>query len=183
MNTRPARYLATLTVAASVALLAGCFEPTRQAVQPPAVTPAVAPPAREPAASVRPNPATANVSAPVAELARLHQSGLDESVVKAFVEKSTNTLAPSADELIFLKDVGVSPRVITALIQQTARMRELTTAPVPATLPPPAPTPPAETRPTMTVIAANATPPAPAPAPAAPAAAAPATAEIGRAHV
>ena len=49
-----------------------------------------------------------SLSAPVAELARLHQSGLDESVVKAFVEKSTNTLAPSADELIFLKDVGVS---------------------------------------------------------------------------
>lgn len=182
MKTPFARSLATLTVAASAGLLTGCFEQTRQAVQPPpVVAPVAAAPAREPEAIVRPDPSAANVSAPVAEIARLHQSGLDESVVKAFVEKSTNTLSPGADELIFLKDIGVSPRVITALIQQTAKMREQAAAAALAARP----NAPAETRPNMTVIAANANPAAvqpaaPAPvvaaAPQAPAAVAPAPA-------
>ncbi len=161
MRTILVRPLATLTAAASVALLAGCFEPTRQTVQPPPVVPpAASASAREPEAIVRPDPAAANVSAPIAEIARLHQSGLDESVVKAFVERSTNALSPTADELIFLKDIGVSPRVITAMIQQTARMREQAAAVAIATHT----NAPAETRPNMTVIAANANPPAAQPA-------------------
>lgn len=166
MKTPRARSLITLTLAASAAFLAGCLEQTRQAAQPVPVVVAAPPPA-EPTIVARPDPATANVSAPVAEVARLHLSGLDESVVKAFVEKSTNNLSPSADELIYLKDIGLSPRVITALIQQTAKVREQTAA-LPAN-PPPAPAP----QPTVTIIAANPTPPAPAPAPVAPAPAAP----------
>ena len=187
-----ARPLITLTVAAGAALLAGCLEQTRQAAQPVPVTTAAAPPASEPAVVIRPDPAAASVSPPVAEVARLHLSGLDESVVKTFVEKSTNAASPSADELIYLKDIGLSPRVITALIQQTAKMREQALA-LAAAAALRTNVPPADTRPTMTVIAANATPapaqpaapavapvvpapppvavaPAPAPAPPAPAA-------------
>lgn len=161
MKTSLSRPLITLTVAASVALLAGCLEQTRQASQLPPAVPTAAVPAREPDAIVRPDPSSANVSSPVAEIARLHQSGLDESVVKAFVEKSTNALNPTADELIFLKDIGVSPRVITAMIQQTAKVREQVSAA--ATVAPAAvarPNVPTEARPNMTVIAANANPPA-----------------------
>lgn len=164
MKTILARPLATLAVAASAVLLAGCLEQSRPAAQTsPPPQPSAAVPAREPEIIARPDPTAANVSAPVAELARLHQSGLDESVVKTFVEKSTNALSPYADELIYLKDIGVSPRVITALIQQTAKMREQAAAAAIAARP----NPPTETRPNMTVIAANANPPA-APAPPAP---------------
>jgi len=161
MKTSAARSLPVLA-AAGVALLAGCYEPPRQAVLPPPAVPPVAA-AREPETIVRPDPSAADVSAPVAEIARLHQSGLDESVVKAFVEKSTNALGPSADELIFLKDIGVSPRVITAMIQQTARMREQAAALAAR------PAAPAEVRPSLTVIAASANPPAAPPAAPAPA--------------
>ncbi len=155
MKTPVVRSLITLAVAASAALLAGCLEQTRQATHPVPVTVAP-PPASEPAILSRPDPVAANVTAPVAELARLHLSGLDESVVKAFVEKSTNSANPSADELIYLRDIGIAPRIITALIQQTARMREQDTAsrasqPVTA---------PAAPQPTVTIIAANAPPPA-----------------------
>ena len=189
MKTRLARPLITLTLAASAAFLAGCLEQTRQAAQPVPVTVA-APPVSEPTIVARPDPATANVSAPIAELARLHQSGLDESVVKAFVEKSTNPVSPSADELIYLKDIGVSPRVITALIQQTARMREQATA-LRANPPVATPAPPQSN---VTIIAANANPPAaqpaapvapppavaPAPAPAPAVAVAPAAAPVAQ---
>lgn len=165
MKTILAPPLATLAVAASAVLLAGCLEQSRPAAQTaPLPQPAAAVPVREPEIIARPDPTAANVSAPVAELARLHQSGLDESVVKAFVEKSTNALSPSADELIYLKDIGVSPRVITALIQQTAKMREQVAAAAVTARP----AAPAETRPNMTVIAANANPPATQPAPTAP---------------
>ena len=175
MKTILARPLATLAVAASAVLLAGCLEQSRPTAQtsPTAQPAAAAGPAREPEIIARPDPAAANVSAPVAELARLHQSGLDESVVKTFVEKSTNALSPNADELIYLKDIGVSPRVITALIQQTARMREQVAAAAVVARP----NPPTETRPNMTVIAANANPPAQ-PAPAVPAPPAPQPAAI-----
>ena len=171
MKTPLARSLITLTVAASVALLAGCLEQTRQAAQPVPVSVAP-PPVSEPAIVARPDPTAANVSAPVAEIARLHLSGLDETVVKAFVEKSTNAVSPSADELIYLKDIGVSPRIITALIQQTARTREQGAA---LRANQPAAAPAAPPQPNVTIIAANANPPAVPPAvpPAAPAPLAP----------
>jgi hypothetical protein len=169
MNPRFARLLITLTVAASAALLAGCLEQTRQAAQPVPVTTAAAPPASEPEIIARPDPAAAGVSAPVAEVARLHLSGLDETVVKAFVEKSTNAASPTADELIYLKDIGVSPRVITAMIQQTARMREQAAAAA-AIAAMQTNQPPAGARPNITVI--NAPTPEPAAPPAAPAPAA-----------
>jgi hypothetical protein len=165
MKTPLARSLITLTVAASAVFLAGCLEQTRHAARPVPVTIAAPPPATEPENIARPDPASANVSAPVAEVARLHLSGLDETVVKAFVEKSTNAVSPGADELIYLRDIGVSPRIITAMIQQTARMREQVAAA--AALRASAP-PAADTRPNMTVIAANANPPAPQPAAPAP---------------
>lgn len=175
MNPRFARLLITLTVAASAALLAGCLEQTRQAAQPVPVS--TAPPAvGEPEIIARPDPAAANVSAPVAEVARLHLSGLDETVVKAFVEKSTNATSPTADELIYLKDIGVSPRVITAMIQQTARMREQSAAAA-AVAAMQTNQPPASARPNITVI--NAPTPEPAAPPAAPApAAAPAATPV-----
>ena len=155
MKTPLARSLITLAVAASAALLAGCLEQTRQAAHPVPVTVAP-PPASEPAILSRPDPIAANVTAPVAEIARLHLSGLDESVVKAFVEKSTNSANPSADELIYLRDIGISPRIITALIQQTARIREQDNA-LRASQPA---TAPAASQPNITIIAANAPPPA-----------------------
>ncbi|MFA6543493.1 MAG: hypothetical protein WCS99_03655, partial [Limisphaerales bacterium] len=123
MKTTLGRFLPTLALTAGAALLAGCQEQAGPAAQPDPPAPPVAA-VSAPTAIVQPNPGAANVSAPVAEIARLHQSGLGGSVVEAFVEKSTNALSPTADEIIYLRDVGVSERVITALIQQTARMRE-----------------------------------------------------------
>ncbi len=133
MKTLLIRPLITLTVAASVAFLAGCLEQTRRAGPPVTTVPGpVAPPPGEPEIVSRPDPAHANISGPVAEVARLHLSGLDETVIKAFVERSTNPISPTADELIYLRDIGVSPRVITVMIQQTARMREQGPAASPA---------------------------------------------------
>jgi len=152
-----------LLAAVGATLLAGCLEPTRQAAQPVPVTVVAPPVAGEPEIIGRPDPVAANVSAPVAEVARLHLSGLDETVVKAFVERSTNAASPSADEVIYLRDIGISPRVITAMIQQTAKMREQAAAA--AVVPPPA-----SSRPIITTI--NAPTPEPAPQPAAPAPAA-----------
>lgn len=183
MKTLLIRPLITLTVAASVVFLAGCLEQTRHAGPP--VTPVpgpVAPPVGEPAIISRPDPATANVSGPVAEVARLHLSGLDETVIKAFVERSTNTVGPTADELIYLRDIGVSPRVITVMIQQPARMREQGAAagaearanpPATAATGTNAPAGPPATVPAAPVAAAPAPPPVvaaplPAPAPASP---------------
>ncbi len=172
------RPLITLTVAASVVFLAGCLEQTRRSAPPVTSAPPIAPASGEPEIVSRPDPANANVSGPVAEVARLHLSGLDETVIKAFVERSTNPVSPTADELIYLRDIGVSPRVITVLIQQTARMREQApgTAPAPAAVvtTPAAPGTPATNAPVVAVAALPAAtvpnlaaaPPAPAGAPA-----------------
>jgi len=190
MKTPLVRSLVLLVVAASAVLPAGCLEQTRHAAQPATPPPVVAqPPAVEPQVVSRPDPTAANVSAPVAEVARLHLSGLDESVVKAFVERATNSVSPTADELIYLKDIGVSPRVITAFIQQTAKMREQAVAAVAAAAvvrSNSAPVTPVDTRPNVTVVAANVPPPpaavapvpAPVPAATAPVAAAPTPAPV-----
>ena len=112
----------------------------------------------------------ANATAATLEIARLQQAGLDESVMKAFVERSTNQVNPTADEIIYLKDLGVPQRVVTAMIQQAARVREQTTPPVPVVAPVAPPAPVAQPLPPAPAPVVNA---AAAPAPAAPAPAAP----------
>src|SRR5437588_12876439 len=54
----------------------------------------------------------ANLSAGAAEVVRLAQSGVTEDVVLAYIQNSQSTFNLAADDVVYLRDVGLSSPVI-----------------------------------------------------------------------
>jgi len=69
-------------------------------------------------------PVPVSVSPGVAEVITLVQGGVEESVIKAHMMRSTNAFNPTVDELVYLNDIGVPGNLVSTLIQQTVRQRE-----------------------------------------------------------
>ncbi len=153
---------AWLGLAAAVAfpLLSGCEE--TRVVQVPVST---APP---PSVAVAPA-VPADLSPGAVEVVRLAEAGTGEDVILAYIQNSQAPFNLSANDLLYLKDVGVSQQVATAMLNHDNALRNqppqytYDQRAYPATVPPPAAPAPAEA-------------PAPAPEQAAPPAAAPAVA-------
>ncbi len=86
------------------------------------------------------DPEAVKLSTGIQEIMTLAQAGVSESVIKAFIEKSNIPYNPTAEEIIFLTDIGLPNTVITAMLQQGNKVREQTarTAPAPAAVAAPA---------------------------------------------
>lgn len=65
------------------------------------------------------------VSPGMDEIFQLARSGVTEDVLVAFIEKSGKAYHPSADEIIYLKDLGVAPAAIAKIIRTGNRDSEL----------------------------------------------------------
>jgi hypothetical protein len=104
----------------------------------------------QPISSTKPLPSNVKLAGPAAEVMRLANSGLDEAVMLAFVTNSTSIFNLSAEEIIYLNDIGVSSAVVTAMIQHDQALKQLSAnaAPAPAAPVPspaqPEPAPPPE---------------------------------------
>ena len=79
----------------------------------------------KPISTAKPLPPGVRPTAPVAEVLRLADSGVEESVMLAFVTNSTSTFNLGAEEIIYLTDLGVPSAVVTAMIQRDQALREL----------------------------------------------------------
>jgi hypothetical protein len=79
-------------------------------------------PAENPAAVARPTSVLAAVSySPgIAEIVGMVQSGIDESVLVAYVQSSTTRFSPSQAEIDTLRDIGTPEAVIEALLDSAA---------------------------------------------------------------
>jgi hypothetical protein len=64
-------------------------------------------------------PAQINLAPELAEIVRLAQSGADDSVVLAYIQKSVPTNRISSDEIVYLQDLGISQPVLKALIEHS----------------------------------------------------------------
>lgn len=62
-------------------------------------------------------PAKINLSPELGEVVRLAQSGADENVIITYIQK-TPAYSVSADEVIYLQDLGISGSVIKAVVEQ-----------------------------------------------------------------
>ena len=112
---------------------------------------------------------TLYVSPWVDEVERLTKAGVDEGVVLAYVINSAGTFNLTADQIVRLKNVGVSPQVVNAMIQHD---QELISGarPLTAASPPSLPAAfqaalAAHPQPAVTTAAPSAAPAAPAPGP------------------
>jgi len=88
------------------------------------------------------NPAVA-VSPAVAEVLRLAESGVGEEVVLAYIQNSSGGFNLSADQILYLRDVGLSAQLISAMLGRDAGLRgqPQPIQPQPEQQPPPGPGP------------------------------------------
>src|ERR1041384_7498716 len=63
-------------------------------------------------------PANLKPSATTAEIIKLANAGVEESVMLSFVTNSLGTFNLRAEEIIYLNDIGISSVVVTAMIQR-----------------------------------------------------------------
>lgn len=104
----------------------------------------------------------ADLSPGLAEVIKLAQGHVSEDVLLAFIKNSGQNYAPTADEIVYLNDLGVSDTVITELLHRSPPSSDVAKTPQavqPAVNNSPAPAP---------IVESNPAPPAPAMAEAAP---------------
>lgn len=87
-------------------------------------TPEAEVPAGEPVNITAPPPASIKLSPAAAEITKLVQAGVDPGVILTYVTNSPNTYRLEADEIVYLKDIGMSPDLVTAMIQHDQKIRE-----------------------------------------------------------
>jgi hypothetical protein len=115
-----------LAVSSTVALF-GCLDQTSQTGAQTVVEPSAAEVATTSASDPLPSHAIippANLSPGLAEVVKLAQSGVGESVLLAYVEKSNHAFNPSVDEIVYLKDLGVSDAIVAAMVRHGNAMNE-----------------------------------------------------------
>ncbi len=134
--------LLALLAAALVALVNnGCAH--AQTPPPPQASVNVGPAPTVAAAPAQPTPPA--VSPAAAEVVRLAEAGTSDDVILAYIQNDTAPFDLSADQILFLRDIGVSSAAITAML---GRDNVLRSQPVPAGGPPPPA--PVETAPPLT---------------------------------
>jgi hypothetical protein len=130
---------------------------------------AQAPGAQPPAAPGQPAAAVAaNLSPGAAEVVRLASSGVGDDVVLAYIQNSQAPFNLTADDVLYLKDQGLSPQVTSAMLNHDSTLRNQPQQYAPAAVAPaaPPPTAPVAPAPPAALPPVTAAPPAAAPAPA-----------------
>ena len=104
----------------------------------------------EPISAAKPLPAGVKPTGPVAEVLKLVDSAVDESVMLAFVTNSTTPFNLGVEEIIYLNDIGVPNAVVTAMIQRDQVLKALPGNATPAPAATATPTPQPEPTPELT---------------------------------
>src|SRR5438552_13050149 len=77
----------------------------------------------KPITTEKPLPPNIKLSPAVAEVIQLADSGVEEGVLLAYATNSSSTFNLGSDEIIYLKDLGVSGSVVTAMIQRDQTLK------------------------------------------------------------
>jgi hypothetical protein len=77
----------------------------------------------KPIVAERPLPPTIRSNSPVADIIKLVESGVEESVLLSFITNSTSTFSLKADDIVYLNDIGISGTFITAILEHDKALR------------------------------------------------------------
>jgi hypothetical protein len=69
-------------------------------------------------------------TSPLAQVVRLAQAGVDESVIMTYVTNSGSMFNLNPDEIIYLKDIGLPNEVVTAMMHRDQQLQQPMTASV-----------------------------------------------------
>ena len=83
-------------------------------------------------------------TSPLAQVIRLSQAGVDESIILTFVNNSSGTFNLDSDKIIYLRDIGLPNGIITAMMQRDQQLQQQMAA---ANPPPVQPAPATDTNP------------------------------------
>ena len=122
------------------ALVFGCWPQNTGAQTPP--VPASTETTAPPATPVVPPPNIVPGS-PYAEVVRLTQAGVDQSIVMAYVTNSTSLFNLDSEKIIYLSDLGAPNSLVTAMMQHDQQLQQQFAATQAAQPPPPAQAAPA----------------------------------------
>jgi len=64
------------------------------------------------------------LSAGIPEIMKMHKAGVDASVLLAFIQSSPVAYNPSAREIIYLRDSGISNDLISAMLRRGGELRD-----------------------------------------------------------
>jgi hypothetical protein len=93
------------------------------AAAPPVVGPDLAEAPAKPVSGAKPLPPNIRTSGPVADIIKLASSGVDQGVLMAFVANSPSPFNLSADEIIYLNDLGVPSSVVAAALERDQALK------------------------------------------------------------
>lgn len=99
------------------------------------------------------DPALLNLTPGLADVIKMAQSGVAEEIIVEFVKKSQYDYQLTADEVIYLNDLGISTNIVSAMLTKpvnrdtAAAPAQPEPAPAPQAAPPPTNPPPAEAAP------------------------------------
>ena len=120
-HAEPSPAVATNAVAATNTLAGPLAQPALETAPPPPENAPLPTPAPGTGKTLPPN---ITPSSPLGQVAKLAQSGVDESVMLTFVSNAASTFNLTSDEIIYLNDIGVSDSVVTAMIQRDQALKQ-----------------------------------------------------------
>jgi hypothetical protein len=126
-----------------------------------------APPKSDPVVKKTFDPTTLNLAPGLLDIIKLAQSGVSEDVMINFAAQSPYAYKLTADEIVYLNDLGVPQNVVAAMLRKVVKEEpQVATTPPPAPpepqpQPPPAPAPVPAPAPPVTNAPAVAVPPQP----------------------
>ena len=100
-----------------------CAQLSNAQAQPAPPPPTAADVSAVPPPSVAPPPSILPTS-PLAQVIRLTQAGVDESVIMTYVTNSSSTFNLDSDKIIYLKDIGLPNEVVTAMMQRDQQLQQ-----------------------------------------------------------
>lgn len=77
-----------------------------------------------PTAGLDPAQTAPAFSGDVNSVVKLARSGVDETIVLSYIKNSTGPFQPSAEEIVTMRDLGVSSPVINAMLQRGGELRQ-----------------------------------------------------------
>ncbi len=83
-------------------------------------------------------------TSPLAQVVRLAQAGVDESVITTFIMNSSSTFNLDSDKIIYLKDIGLPNEVVTTMMQRDQQLQQQMAATTYQPSAQPAPAPPSQ---------------------------------------
>ena len=70
-------------------------------------------------------PSNIDPNGPLAQVIRLVQAGVEQSVILAYVSNSSSLFNLDSDQIIYLNDIGTPKEIVTAMIQRDQQLKQM----------------------------------------------------------